>query len=279
MNHLLRDLAPVTERAWESIDQEATRSLKHYLAARRLIDFSGPHGWEHSAVDLGRVTPVANGPIEGVSAVRRSVLPLVELRAPFFLPRSELAAADRGADDVDLDSVIAAGRAAALAEDGLVFHGYAAADIAGIIPSSPHPEVTIGDDYVRYPEHVARAVAILRAADIDGPYAVALGSRCFTGVTETTERGGYPVFHHLREILGGPVVWAPAVDGAVVLSQRGGDFEITIGEDFSIGYVGADADSVQLYIEETIAFRVNTPEAAVHLAYPSESGSRSKRGK
>ncbi|HTH07207.1 MAG TPA: family 1 encapsulin nanocompartment shell protein [Ilumatobacteraceae bacterium] len=279
MNHLLRDLAPITERGWEAIDQEATRSLKHYLAARRLIDFDGPFGWEHSAVDLGRVTPIAKGPIEGVSAVRRSVLPLVELRAPFFLPRSELAAADRGADDVDLDSVIAAGRAAALAEDGMVFHGYAAADIAGIIPSSPHPAVTIGDDYGRYPEHVARAVAILRAADIDGPYAVALGSRCFTGVTETTERGGYPVFHHLREILGGPVVWAPAVDGAVVLSQRGDDFEITIGEDFSIGYMGADADSVQLYIEETIAFRVNTPEAAVHLAYPSESGSGSKRGK
>ncbi len=114
--------------------------------------------------------------------------------------------------------------------------------IAGIIPSSPHPAVTIGDDYGRYPEHVAHAVALLRAADIDGPYAVALGSRCFTGVTETTEHGGYPVFHHLREILGGPVVWAPAVDGAVVLSQRGGDFEITIGEDFSIGYTGADAD-------------------------------------
>ncbi len=280
MNHLLRDLAPVTDRAWEAIDNEATRSLKHYLAARRLIDFEGPHGWEHSAVDLGRVRPLGKGPIEGVSAVRRSVLPLVELRAPFFVARSELAAADRGADDVDLDPVIAAGRAAALGEDGLVFHGYEAADIAGIIPSSPHPAVTIGDDYVRYPEHVARAVALLRAADIDGPYAVALGSRCFTGVTETTEHGGYPVFHHLREILGGPVVWAPAVDGAVVLSQRGGDFEITIGEDFSIGYMGADGDAVQLYIEETVAFRVNTPEAAVHLAYPaSGSEGRSKRGK
>jgi uncharacterized linocin/CFP29 family protein len=279
VNHLLRDLAPVTDRAWKAIDDEATRSLKHYLAARRLIDFDGPLGWEHSAVDLGRVTPLAKGPIEGVSAVRRSVLPLVELRAPFFVPRSELAAADRGADDVDLDPVIAAGRAAALAEDGLVFHGYEPGGIDGIIPSSPHPAVAIDDEYGRYPEHVARAVAVLRAADIDGPYAVALGSRCFTGVTETTEHGGYPVFQHIGEILGGPVVWAPAVDGAVVLSQRGGDFEITVGEDFSIGYAAADAEAVQLYIEETVAFRVNTPEAAVHLAYPAGQSSGSKRGK
>ena len=121
-------------------------------------------------------------------------------------------------------------------------------------------------------------MALLRAADIDGPYAVASGLACFTGVTETTEHGGYPVFHHLREILGGPVVWAPAVDGAVVLSQRGGDFEITVGEDFSIGYMGADADAVQLYIEETVAFRVNTPEAAVHLAYPAVGLGEARRG-
>ena len=114
---------------------------------------------------------------------------------------------------------------------------------------------------------MAQAVAALRAADVAGPYAIALGARCFTGVTETTERGGYPVLEHLRQILEGPVVWAPGVDGAVVLSQRGGDFELTVGEDFSVGYLAADADSVQLYIEESLSFRVNTPEASVHLAY------------
>ena len=61
------------------------------------------------------------------------------------------------------------------------------------------------------------------------------------------------------------MVWAPAVDGAVVLSQRGGDFELTVGEDFSIGYRSSDAGSVDLYIEESLTFRINTPEAAVHL--------------
>ena len=101
--------------------------------------------------------------------------------------------------------------------------------------------MVITDDYSEYPTHVAKAVAVLRAADIGGPYAIALGSRGYTGVTETTEHGGYPVFEHLRQILDGPVVWAPAVDGAVVLSQRGGDFELTVGQDFSIGYSSSDA--------------------------------------
>jgi uncharacterized linocin/CFP29 family protein len=195
------------------------------------------------------------------------VLPLVEFRADFSLPRAELAAAERGATDLDLSSVIAASRSAALAEDGAIFHGYEPAGVAGIAGSSPHEPVFISDDYSHYPEHVAKAVAILRAADIAGPYAIALGARCFTGVTETTEHGGYPVFEHLRQILGGPVVWGPAIDGAVIVSQRGGDFVITVGQDFSIGYAASDISTVDLYIEESCTFRINTPEAAVHLAY------------
>jgi uncharacterized linocin/CFP29 family protein len=268
MNHLIRELAPITDKAWTQIDDEAARSLKHFLAARRLVDFTGPLGWDHSAVDAGRIKTLDGGALGGVEAALRKLVPLVELRSAFSLHRAELAAADRGATDLDLDAVMAAGRSAALAEDHLVFHGYDAGGIAGLITASPHQPVAIGDDYDRYPEHVARAVAVLRAADVAGPYAVALGARCFTGVTETTEHGGYPVLEHLRQILGGPVVWAPAVDGAVVLSQRGGDFELTVGQDFSVGYRSSNATAVELYIEESLAFRVNTPAASVHLAYP-----------
>jgi uncharacterized linocin/CFP29 family protein len=265
VNHLLRELAPINDEAWAQIDAEAERSLKHFLAARRLVDFEGPLGWEQSTVDLGRVVPLDHGPLGNVEAAGRTALPLVEFRTRFSLPLTEIAAAERGATNLDLDRVIAAGKTAALAEDGVVFHGYDAGAIKGIAGSSPHTPVTISDDYGQYPEHVARAVAVLRAADIAGPYAIALGSRGFTGVTETTEHGGYPVFEHLRQILGGEVVWAPAVDGAVVLSQRGGDFVLTVGEDFSVGYSGHDANSVDLYLEESLTFRINTPEAAVQL--------------
>jgi uncharacterized linocin/CFP29 family protein len=267
MNHLLRELAPITEDAWTQIDEEATRSLKHFLAARRLVDFSGPHGWGHAAVDLGRIDALERAALGSVETSRRRVMPLVEMRSPMGIARDELAAADRGATDLDLEAVQSAGEAAALAEDHMVFHGYDAAGITGIIPASPHAPVAISGNYDEYPEHVARAVAVLRSANVAGPYGIALGPRCYTGVTETTEHGGYPVLEHIRQILEGPVVWAPAVDGAVVLSLRTGDFDLTVGQDFSVGYRSADETSVQLYIEETLAFRVNTPEAAVHLAY------------
>lgn len=268
MNHLFRELAPVTDSAWHQIEEEATRSLRHFLAGRKLVEVSGPHGWGRSAVDLDRIAPISTPPVDGTEAAQRRIAPLLEVRTPFTVKMSELAAADRGAQDIDLGAVVEAARLAALAEDTTIFHGYPGAGIEGMSHASPHQPVSISDNYNEYPSHVAKAVATLRAAGVDGPFAIALGSRCYTGVTETTEHGGFPVFEHVKMLLGGPIIWAPAVNGAVVLSQRGGDFEIVIGEDFSIGYRSTSGDDVQLYIEESFALRLNSPEAAIALSYP-----------
>ena len=199
----------------------------------------------------------------------RLVQPLVELRTPFTVPRAEIDAVDRGAPDADWDTVIDAARRAALAEDRLVFRGFDGAGVRGVVETSPHDAVTITADYGQYPTHVAKAVETLKRAGVDGPYALALGPRCYTGVIETTERGGYPVLEHLGLITGGPVVWAPAVDGAVVVSLRGGDFELVVGQDFSIGYLEHDARGVTLYLEESLTFRAAGPEAAIALEYAS----------
>ena len=178
-------------------------------------------------------------------------------------------AADRGAPDPDLAAVVEAARRLADAEDRAVFHGWEAAGVAGITPSSPHDPLTIGDNYDDYPGIVARAVARLRAAGVGGPYGIALGPRCYTGVIETTEHGGFPVLEHIQLILGGPIAWAPAVDGAVVLSMRGGDYELVCGQDTSIGYRAHDDAVVELYLEESLTFLVADARAAVHLAYPA----------
>lgn len=279
MNHLHRPLAPISDAAWDEISAEATRELRHFLAARRVVDLSGPHGWDHSCLDLGRVTDPHDGPAEGVESRIRLVQPLVELRTPFTVPRSEIDAVDRGAPDADWDAVIDGARRAALAEDRLVFRGFDGAGVRGIVEASPHDPVTINTDYSMYPNHVAKAVEMLKRSGVDGPYAIALGPRCYTGVIETTERGGYPVLEHLGLITGGPVVWAPAVDGAVVVSLRGGDFELIVGQDFSIGYLDHDAERVTLYLEESLTFRSTGPEAAIALEYESvKPKARARRG-
>ena len=264
MDHLYRDLAPVSEAAWEQIEQEAKTRLVTQLAARKLVDFAGPHGWEYSATPLGRTLEVS-GPSEGVSAARRRVLPLVELRAEFSISRIELDDADRGANNIDLAELDEAVRQLALGENVAVFHGYEAAEMRGITESSSHPPINAEADMEKYPKVVAKAVDVLRRAGIDGPYGLAISPEIYTGIVETTEHGGHLLFDHLRQILGGPLVWAPGVRGGLVLSLRGGDFVLDCGQDISIGYLDHDADVVNFYLEETLSFRVVEPDAAVEL--------------
>lgn len=173
--------------------------------------------------------------------------------------------AERGATDVDYADLDRAAYEAALIENRAVFHGWPDAGITGIVESSAHPSLTLGQDAMAYPHVVAQATELLRQAGIEGPYALAIGPDGYTRVVETTEHG-YPLREHLSKILGGEVVWAPGLDGALVMSKRGGDFILDIGQDLSIGYVRHDAELVTLYLEESFSFRVTEPEAAVILA-------------
>jgi uncharacterized linocin/CFP29 family protein len=265
MSHLLREHAPVTEAGWRLLDDEARGRLQPALGARRLVDFDGPHGWDFSASNLGRSEEIGNPPWEGVAARRRRVLPLLELRVDFSVSRSELEDAERGAEDVDLGALDAAALRIAGAENAIVFGGWEAASIAGAISASTNDPIALGDDCGRYPNHVAMAVDTLRSVGVDGPYGLALGPDAHTRVLETAEHGGYPLLEHLREIVGGPIVWVPAVEGGAVVSLRGRDLLFDSGQDLAIGYTSHDATSVDLYIEESFSFRVATPEAVVGL--------------
>ncbi len=264
MNHLLRNHAPISDAGWKLLDQEARERLTPALAARKLVDFSGPLGWEYSATDLGRTAAVDSAPTEGLSARQRSVLPLVEVRADFAISRDELRDADRGAEDADLAALDEAAHRMAMGENRAVFHGWPGA-MTGIIEASTHDPIALGEAADDYPRPVAGAAERLLCSGVSGPYALALGRGQYRRVVETAEHGGYPLLDHLRKILEGPIVWTPGLDGAVVLSLRGGDFLFESGQDLSIGYDSHDAEVVRLYLEQSFSFRVATPEAAVVL--------------
>jgi uncharacterized linocin/CFP29 family protein len=265
MSHLLREHAPVTDAGWQLLDGEAKQRLTPALAARRLVDFSGPHGWEHSATNLGRIEPLAASPQEGVAGQRRRVLALAELRVNFTVSVQELADRERGAVDVDLASLDDAAHRIALAENVAVFHGWPEAAVTGVVDASPHQPRPLGDDPEGYPRAVAGAVELLLRNGIGGPYGMALGREQYRRVVETAEHGGQLLLDHLRKILDGPIVWAPGVEGAVVLSQRGGDFVFDSGQDLSIGYLRHDDQAVHFYIEESFSFLAATPDAAIAL--------------
>src|SRR5437868_3827453 len=125
MNNLHRELAPISDAAWAQIEEEASRTLKRYLAARRVVDVEGPQGPTFSAVGTGHLSKI-EAPTEGILARQRIVKPVVELRVPFELDRQQIDDVERGANDSDWQPVKDAARRIAFAEDRAVFEGYKA---------------------------------------------------------------------------------------------------------------------------------------------------------
>jgi uncharacterized linocin/CFP29 family protein len=263
MNNLHRELAPISDAAWSEIEEETSRTIKRYLAGRRVVDVQGPGGIALSAIGTGHLRNVA-APGDGILARQREVKPLVELRVPFELDRQQIDDVERGANDSDWQPAKDAARLLAFAEDRAIFEGYAAAGIAGIREGTSNPVLTLPPDVRAYPDVVAQALSQLRLEGVNGPYSVLLGADAYTALSETSDHG-YPVLRHIKSLVDGEIIWAPAINDAFVMTTRGGDFGLYLGEDVSIGYSSHDDKTVRLYLQETFTFLLLTTEASVAL--------------
>jgi uncharacterized linocin/CFP29 family protein len=264
MNNLHRELAPISITAWTQIEEEASRTLKRYLAGRRVVDLQGPGGEKLSAVGTGHLRSIA-APAEGIIARQREVKALVEIRVPFELDRQAIDDVLRGANDSDWQPVKDAARRIAFAEDGAIFDGYSAAGIQGIRQGTSNPVVTLPANIRHYPEAIAEALSRLRLVGVNGPYSVLLGADAYTALDESSDHG-YPVLEHIKRLVDRDIIWAPAITGAFVLTTRGGDFDLHVGQDVSIGYGSHTDSAVRLYLQESFTFLLLTSEAAVALA-------------
>ncbi len=267
MNNTYRHLAPITEKAWVQIEDEARRTFITRLAGRRVVDVPTPGGSALSSIDVGHIRSV-DPVIPGVETRQRVVQPLVELRVPFSLSREAIDDVDRGSQDSDWQPLKTAIETLAAAEDTLICSGSPSADVLGITASSSNPTVKLGDGPNALVDAVAEAITQLRLVGVQGPYGVMLSTELYT-VAGGGADDGYPVSAHLRRALGkkGVVAFAPALSGAIVVSMRGGDYTLTLGEDVRIGYLSHDAERVDLYVQETLTFRVNTDEASVIITH------------
>ena len=269
MNNLHRELAPISDAAWAQIEEEASRTLKRYLAGRHVVDLHGPSGVALSAVGTGHLHNIG-APADGIIARQRDVKPLVELRVPFELDRQMIDDVERGANDSDWQPVKDAAKKIAFAEDGAIFEGYAGGGIEGIRQGTSNPVETLPSDVRNYPDAIAHAVNQLRLVGVDGPYSALLSADAYTALAEARDYGD-PVLEHVRRLIDGEIVWAAAITGAFILTTRGGDFDLHIGQDISIGYSSHTDTAVHLYLQETFTFLLLTAEAAVALAPAASS--------
>jgi uncharacterized linocin/CFP29 family protein len=270
---LKRRLAPILPEAWSLIDEEAKRVLQLNLGGRKVVDFDGPHGWKYAAVNTGRLTLLSDKDDEVNLGLRR-VQPLLEFRIPIKLDIMELDTVARGADDPDLGPVVAAAKKTAVVEDDAIFNGLAKAGITGILPTSPHQPLPLAADVLQLPRTILDAKELLRKAGIGGPYALVVGSVLYEQIFAATEDGRAIAKRIETLIVDRPIVRSEAVVGAVLMSVRGGDYELTVGQDLSIGYAYHSKHEVELYLTESFTFRVLEPAAAVRIGNAAPAPAR-----
>lgn len=267
---LRRSHAPVTDAAWQEIDERAAHLLNTHLVAREVVDLEGPHGWQFAAVNVGGLD-IADKPGPGdVPWGTRRVLPLVELRLPFVLNQMELDAISRGSKDADLKSLEDVAVRAALFEETAIYHGLPQAGIEGVLQAEGRVTLPLPKEAREMTRTVAEGVQQLDQAGIPGPYFLLLGKEPFLAL-KAHVGGGYPPYRVIQELIQGGIRYTSALEGGLLLTGASGHFELTVGQDWSIGYATHDRESVELYLTESFAFRVLEPAAAVELTTKSAS--------
>lgn len=273
MDELLRrSLAPISERAWQRIDEEARDALHTQLSGRRVVDVDGPRGWQEGSVNTGRLHIDPDSEIAGVNWAMREVKPLLEIRVPFTLKQSEIDYITRGATDAQLEPVHEAARRIAAFEETVIYRGFRAADIGGIAETAAGAVETVSESPEDIVHQAADGVRQLQEAGIGGPYALVLPAGPYHELMHCT-RTGFPLTRVLDEVLHGEIHWSPGLDTGLVVSLRGGDYQLILGHDLAIGYASHDRDEVELYITESLQFRVLEGAAAIRIpvALPERS--------
>lgn len=269
MELLKRNQAPLTPRAWEEIDEAIRGVLVARLCGRKVVDVNGPLGMEAAAVNLGRLDICEEAQDGGVRCGIRRVQPLVEARINFDLDVWELDNVERGARDIDLAAAEEAALAMARFEDTAIFNGFAPAGITGLARLEEHEPIPLTREPTELLGALAQGVVAMKDAAVEGPFHLVVGPDVFQAL-HAQQSAGYPLRRQAADIVGGQVHYSTVLDGALLVSARGGDFELTIGQDLAVGYDSREDGKVKLFVTGSFAFRVLDPAACLHLPAQKE---------
>jgi len=259
MNILRKSIAPITDRAWEELVEQTNRFTSEYLTGRKIVDIDGPNGIEYGAISTGRLTIPEKQEKESVNYGIREVLPLLEIRKPFTLDLWELDNASRNAEDIDLENLENAARDVAAFEDRVFYYGFKGVNAPGLIKSNEGKAEKIELKIEQFTKCLAEQVVKLRQRAVEGPYSLVIPAQVWAELSSQSTL--YPVMQQIRDIIGGKIIVHHENKDIFLLSERGGDFELSIGQDISIGYDGHDNDKVKLYFTESFMYRIIGPEA------------------
>jgi uncharacterized linocin/CFP29 family protein len=185
--------------------------------------------------------------------------PLMEVRMPFSLNLRELENAARGAQDVDLDPLEKAAQKIAAFEEKAIYYGFDPGCIKGLRNSSAFEVMTYPKTVDDILGSIAQGLGQMQQASVEGPYSLVINPKRWGELASFVK--GYPLKRQVADLLGGKILVCPWVDEVFLVSERGGDLTLIIGQDISIGYESTADEKINLYFLESFTFRVIEPAA------------------
>ncbi len=255
---LYRDLAPISNEAWNEIDSRAAEVLKSYLSARKVISVNGPKGLDYNVITEGRLINIeAAG---DVNYGTYEVLPLTESRIEFDMDRWELDNIARGAKDIDFEPLEKAMKDISLFEENVVYNGVKEVSVKGL-KEYVKEEIPFGDNPTAILEAISKGLIQLKKAFEQGPYTLVVNEEAFIKIL--SKETAYPLDKRIKQLIGGDIILSHVIDGAYLLPYNHEDLELTIGRDFSIGYQSHTSETVKFFATESFAFRVLNPDLII----------------
>jgi uncharacterized linocin/CFP29 family protein len=261
MDILRKSLAPISDRAWEEINKETKDTLTTALSARKFIDVVGPKGFDFAAVPTGRLDLPKNQGKDNVQYGICNVMPLVEARIPFELDIWELDNVARGNESIDLNNLVDAAKKIARFEDEAIYKGFKPAHIDGLLSTSEHKNLQLTGNNNSLVDILSQAIISFRNKAVEGSYNLIVGHELYKYINSFNM--DYPLRKHIESIINGKIILSDYIDNAILVADRGGDFRLTLGQDFSIGYESHNQQKVQLYLTESFTFQVLDPAAVI----------------
>jgi uncharacterized linocin/CFP29 family protein len=256
MDILKKPLAPVTDEGWNQLNEEATDILTSVLSARKFVDVDGPYGLDFGAVHTGRINTDKKGDVHyGIN----KVLPLIEVRTSFTMDIWELDNASRGAESLNWDAMEEAACKLATFEENVIYHGLKKAGVPGLKNCSQYDAAELPESTDALLNALSRQLAVFKKNGIEGPYSLVVNPDDWERLTG--ELDGYPLRRQINSLLDGSIILSPFIEETFLVSKRGDDFRLTLGQDISIGYQFHDEEKVKFYFTESFTFQCFEPAA------------------
>lgn len=252
MDLFKQSLAPIPSDAWEEINDRAKEVIVSQLTARRVLNVEGPKGLVANSITQGRLKPIKEMKKGEVGASLYDVVPLMETRIEFDLSRWELDNILRGEKDSELDNLEAAAEKLARFEEDAVYNGNKAAGIKGLNEVAA-TRIKLTKDPNDILTAVSEGACALTDAYVQRPYDMIVSDAVLKRLNQMYQGG--LLRKNVEAIIGGDIIRSRAVKGAFLLPRNHEDLELTIGQDYSVGYEFHDQKNIRLFLMNSFTFR------------------------